>query len=140
MTFDQSTFLSRVCILCKAKKRGSSASVYNNIQPCVEVRGGWFKDRVVHPSATIMSWVNHTHYTLSGTTCRGFVGSLLGAVCSEYGGLKAPMSLRTLSGEMSKTNDRLIWGYLKYFIVKITLNACRCFRSHAHVCTEKKKK
>lgn len=55
-----------------------SMEMYRCMRPCVEVRAGRLKDRAVQPSATIMLWVNHAHYALSGTTCRDFVGSLLG--------------------------------------------------------------
>lgn len=52
--------------------------------PYVEVREGWFKDRAVQPSATLMSWVNHAHYALSGNTCRE---SFMRGVYREYWGI-----------------------------------------------------
>ncbi len=58
----------------KAQKHFLSQQIHS-MRPCVEVRGEWFRDRAVQPSATIMSWVNHTHYALSGTTCWDFVSS-----------------------------------------------------------------
>lgn len=77
-----------ICSLCMhpvgfGNQKPAPQPAYS-MRPCVEVREGYFKDRAVQPSATIMSWVNRTHYALSGTTCRDFVESLLGATYREY--------------------------------------------------------
>lgn len=96
------------------------------------LRCGWFKVWAIQPSATIMSWLwaIHTHYALSGTTCRE---SLLGDVFMEHWGFKARKALHTFSGEMSMSG--YFWGHLKYLILKTTLNAYRCFQSQGHVRT-----
>ncbi len=67
-------------------------------RPCFKEKVGWLKDfynyHVVGKS--------HTHYAQSGTTCRDFMESFLGAVNRENSGLKAAMALnaRAVSGEM----------------------------------------
>lgn len=77
--FDQRTLFPNVCILWGLKAESSSPSqqIYS-MRSCVEVRGGWLRGRAVQPSATIMSWVNRTHYALSGTTCRDLAKSFSG--------------------------------------------------------------